>query len=495
MTLLYGVFFTLWVLKLYYKLYDKKTKKYVMWIGLLIVFWVLVRINKSVVSLDLQRIFWYLYYVPLIFIPVAFYMCSNMISGRLNKSRKIFIITVSIILFLMVISNDWHQFVFRFYNGIDNFDSYKHYYGYYLICIWIFYLLGNGMINLVIDRFKIKRDFKAFLPLLLLLGGLLYTVFYVMGIPVFRSSNLTIILSTLICLGIELMLYLNLIPNNSKYIKTFENSRLNMMIISLDGTTIYKTKAFSVLDNNILLDIKNGCVKDTYKDNDDIYNIKKNKDSYVIFKKDISKLNKYRKLISKKQKKLLLQQDGLKKEEKIKKELYKINLRKEVIIKLEDSLNDKRENIKKILDKKDINRDDLEKIKLLIAYCKRKSFLIISEFNDDIYNEVGIKLVIRELLDDGLVFGINGEVIVNKMKINSFIMATIYEVIFNVIENINNTNIMIFIKKDKATIKINIMVEGDQKIKDKLILDKNIVITEEDYDNDVNLSFTIKERR
>ena len=53
---------------------------------------------------------------------------------------------------------------------------------------------------------------------------------------------------------------------------------------------------------------------------------------------------------------------------------------------------------------------------------------------------------------------------------------------------------MIFIKKDKATIKINIMVEGDQKIKDKLILDKNIVITEEDYDNDVNLSFTIKER-
>ena len=73
-------------------------------------------------------------------------------------------------------------------------------------------------------------------------------------------------------------------------------------------------------------------------------------------------------------------------------------------------------------------------------------------------------------------------------------MATIYEVIFNVIENINNTNIMIFIKKDKATIKINIMVEGDQKIKDKLILDKNIVITEEDYDNDVNLSFTIKER-
>ena len=57
MTLLYGVFFTLWVLKLYYKLYDKKTKKYVMWIGLLIVFWVLVRINKSVVSLDLQRIF------------------------------------------------------------------------------------------------------------------------------------------------------------------------------------------------------------------------------------------------------------------------------------------------------------------------------------------------------------------------------------------------------------------------------------------------------
>lgn len=36
-TLIYLVIFSFWLIRLYYKLYDKKTRKYILYIGLLII--------------------------------------------------------------------------------------------------------------------------------------------------------------------------------------------------------------------------------------------------------------------------------------------------------------------------------------------------------------------------------------------------------------------------------------------------------------------------
>ena len=69
-TFLFAILFTIWTIRLYYKLYDKKTRRYILLIGLLIVFWMLIRIIKGIaVSPLTERMCWYLYYLPLIFIP------------------------------------------------------------------------------------------------------------------------------------------------------------------------------------------------------------------------------------------------------------------------------------------------------------------------------------------------------------------------------------------------------------------------------------------
>ena len=76
--LIYAIIFTLWTIRLYYKLYDKKIRRYILSIGILIVFWMLIRMTKGVVETTLlKRISWYLYYIPLIFIPSIFYICSK----------------------------------------------------------------------------------------------------------------------------------------------------------------------------------------------------------------------------------------------------------------------------------------------------------------------------------------------------------------------------------------------------------------------------------
>ena len=275
-TLLFSILFTMWTIRLYYKLYDKKTRRYILFIGILIVFWMLIRIIKGVtLDINIERICWYLYYLPLIFIPTLFYVCSNSLLSKMNKTRKIFIYLISSILLILVLTNDFHELVFKFNNGIYFHSDYNHYVGYYLIFIWIFYLFGGGMIKLAINRLKIKKDLKVFLPLVVLLLGLIYTYLYILGVPYIRETNMSIVNSVLICLGIELAFYLGLIPNNKKYIQKFFNSNLDMSIISLDGNTKYTTCAFKVVPSFILDDIKNNKVKQTYQKKHIVYDIKK----------------------------------------------------------------------------------------------------------------------------------------------------------------------------------------------------------------------------
>ena len=297
-TLLYAIFFTMWVVRIYYKLYDKKIRRYVLTIGFLIIFWMIIRITKSVIDINcLERYCWYLYYVSLIFIPAIFYVCCNSILSGINKYRKILIYMFSFILLALVLTNDLHELVFKFNDGLQLYDDYSYSIGYYIISVWIFYLFGGGMIKLAINRVKIHKDIKVFTPIIVLLLGIIYTVLYVLGIKPFSSMNMSIVNSVLICLGIELIFYLDLMPNNSRYIRTFENSNLDIMIISIDGKTIYKTNSFNDIPKEIMRDIKNNDIKSSYNYGNINYKLKRNEDSFVILKSDLSLLNKLKKEI------------------------------------------------------------------------------------------------------------------------------------------------------------------------------------------------------
>ena len=494
-TLLFAILFTMWTIRLYYKLYDKKTRRYILFIGILIVFWMLIRIIKGVtLDINIERICWYLYYLPLIFIPTLFYVCSNSLLSKMNKTRKIFIYLISSILLILVLTNDFHELVFKFNNGIYFHNDYNHYIGYYLIFIWIFYLFGGSMIKLAINRLKIKKDLKVFLPLIVLLLGLIYTYLYILDVPYIRETNMSIVNSVLICLGIELAFYLDLIPNNKKYIQKFFNSNLDMAIISLDGKTKYTTCSFKVIPNFILDDIKNNKVKQTYQKKHIVYDIKKNKDSYVILRKDLTNIFKLKEEMLKQQKELLKQQESMKLEEKTKRELYEIKIRKDTINRVEKKLEEKRLEAKKILMKDDIKREDLEKVKRIIIYSKKKSMLIISEMNNEIYNEESIKILLNELIVGMSSLNIEGLVVVkNKMNIKGRIMSYLYDIVYELIENSKNNAVMIYVFSDNNMVNLKAVIGTNKKIKDKLKLDSNIKVKEKIYDTDTELIFTIKD--
>ena len=482
---IYLIFFTIWIIRLYYKLYDKRTKKYILFIGFLIVFWMLIRIFKDIIDISfVVRYCWYLYYVPLIFIPFLFYVFSDSLNNGMSSKKFCFLLVIAILLFGFVITNDLHQLVFRFNNGLSNFNDYVHSYGYFIICFYIFSLYVCGVINLVIKSFKIKKSYKSFLPFLMILFGILYTYLYVKGVNFIVHSNLSVVLSLFICLGIEIMFYIDLIPNNSKYKKCFINSDLDMVIVSLDGNILYTTKSFNVVPVFIINDIKNNCVLDCYDEVNVLYDVRKNKDSYVILRSDISVLSKLKEELRIKQEELIVQQKALKSEEKIKKELYEIDLRKRIVLELEDSLYKKRMVARDILNKSNISSSDLERLKLIIAYCKRKSFLIISELNDELYDEDGIKLIINELLCDFSFLNINGAVVVSKMYCDSYVMSKIYEKAFDILYHVSDVDIVMFIDSDCLKFEISGLSASDFAFLDDCLI--------KTYDDDLIISFNLR---
>lgn len=490
-TLLYAIFFTIWLIRIYYKLYDKRVRKYVLTIGFLIVFWMIIRINKSVIDINiLERYSWYLYYISLIFIPCIFYICASSILNNFNKWKKILIYLISTILLILVLTNDLHQLVFKFNNGSFYYDDYSYKFGYYIISVWIFLLFGGGMIKLAINRMKVYKDIKVFMPIIVLLLGITYTACYVLDIKPFSAMNMSIVNSVLICIGIELIFYLDLIPNNSKYIKTFENSNLDIMIISINGKSMYKTKEFNLLPESIYNDINKNMPRDNYIFDNINYKVKRNNDSFVILKSDLSMLNNLKKEIKTNQKKLLEQEKSLILEKKTKEELYKIQLRKNAIEKVESKLKENKEKINCILNKNNVTNDDLIMLKKLIIYSKKKSMLVISELNDDIYNEDNVKIVLSELIKS--ISDINFVIIAkNKFNINAYYLSIMYDILFELLSVLKSKNIVIYITYDKDIL-LKLQIEGRENIKNKLSLDKNILIKENIYDNDTELLFTIK---
>ena len=122
-TILALAIYTIWITLLYIRIFDKTLKKYVLSIGVLLGFWMVVRILKTYTTGYVTEILWYLYYIPLLLLPTFYYNCSSYLINSKNKKRRIATIIISTILFLLVITNSLHNIVFKIKSNI--IDKYK----------------------------------------------------------------------------------------------------------------------------------------------------------------------------------------------------------------------------------------------------------------------------------------------------------------------------------------------------------------------------------
>ena len=168
------------------------------------------------------------------------------------------------------------------------------------------------------------------------------------------------------------------------------------------------------------------------------------------------------------------QKDLLENKQKIMQELYEIKIRNQIIDEVAEKIETRKQEIERILSRmQNVEREKLATIKLLIGYCKRMSNLVISNYNEETYNKEKINLLINELFQDASSFNISGILINNDInECSSEIILKIYDSIFAVIENINNTNIIVSIVQNNGYTEIIINVEKNTKNLSKELIKK-----------------------
>lgn len=459
-TVLALAIYTIWLILLYIRIFDKALKKYVLSIGVLLVFWMAIRMVKRYTTGYVTEILWYLYYIPLLMIPTFYYNCSSYLINSKNKKRRIVAIIISIILFLLVITNSLHNIVFKIKSNIND---YNHNIGYFIIVAWILCLIVVAIINLIKSS-KNKGYKNIILISVTILIGIIYTILYIKNIPVIRKTNMSVIIGTLFCVGLEMMLDFKLIPNNFRYKKIFKNSNLPLEIVSQDGKTRIVTNHSINLKENIINDIKNNKVKSIYKDNNIIKNVNVINGGYSIEEKDYSKINEYEEKLKSKQQELIEQETILQKQRKIATEIYETKLKGEIIELLDEKIEQKRNLINELIKEMKITDiDKMKNIKLLLNYCKRMSNLVISSYNKEKYDNKRLEVIINEMLIEAQSLGINGVLKTNNFEISSGETANIYEIIFETIMKFRTTNFILYIQVNNSYTEIKYLFDGKHK--------------------------------
>ena len=99
-------------------------------------------------------------------------------------------------------------------------------------------------------------------------------------------------------------------------------------------------------------------------------------------------------------------------------------------------------------------------------------------------------IILNELLKSMPSLNISGMVLVKPVIIKGNVMSILYDIVYELMENIKGKSVMIYVFNNNG-IKLKAIIETKLKIKQHIKLD-NVKIKETIYDSDTELLFSIK---
>ena len=252
-TALYLLLFALWGFSLDRRIIQRQTLHCLRLTAALMLLWLILRTLKYSVVTDLTagRYIWYLYYLPMLFLPLlwAYIALSMGKSEDYCLSREIGMLSIiPAVLFLLVITNDLHQQVFAFKSGVPGLPvsgtySYR---PLYFICLG--WMVGCMAFSLVCLFRKIRipsGERKRITPFVLGCAMLLYGILYLSGIPAVRwwLGDMNVMFCLLYAAIYESCIRCRMIPSNTGYVELFEATTLAACIADRSGQIVLRSHA------------------------------------------------------------------------------------------------------------------------------------------------------------------------------------------------------------------------------------------------------------
>lgn len=195
------------------------------------------------------RYTWYLYYVPMLLMPMFLFYASCYIyesDQSQIKRRWGWVSFFTVILILLIVTNDMHQQAFFFTNGYDKWDN-NYSYGliYYIAAVWQFLLYTAAVAALLIKSSISKILNRAWIILIPFVIGIFMMFLLAMGdMPKLNGKNIIQFPETLcfMIVGVlECCMQLGLIPINEHYRALMKITGIPVQITDFKGKVIYKS--------------------------------------------------------------------------------------------------------------------------------------------------------------------------------------------------------------------------------------------------------------
>ena len=252
-TALYLLLFALWGFSLDRRIIQWQTLHCLRLTAALMLLWLILRTLKYSVVTDLTagRYIWYLYYLPMLFLPMLWvYIALSMgKSEDYRLSRGIGMLSIiPAALFLLVITNDLHQQVFAFKSGVPGLPvsgtySYR---PLYFICLgWMVVCMAFSLVCLFRKSRIPNGEGKRITPFVLGCAMLLYSILYLSGIPAVRwwFGDMNVMFCLLYAAIYESCIRCRMIPSNTGYVELFEATTLAACIADRSGRIVLRSRA------------------------------------------------------------------------------------------------------------------------------------------------------------------------------------------------------------------------------------------------------------
>ena len=264
--------FAAWGASLYNRIIQTRIRCYMSIIALLMIFWFIIRTLKYYfISAELYpgivRHLWYMYYLAMLFIPLlAVYVAMSI--GKTEDSRlpkkALLLYIPTLFLFLLVITNDLHEFVFIFPAdaAVWTDNDYSYGVGYYIVNAWMLFC-ALSMLYVMSKKRRIAESKKLiFIPCIPIIALLLYLIFYSSGAPWLRFilGDVTAVICLMYAATLELCIQFGFIQANTNYMELFCASTAGAQITDKDYHVLLSSAAAKNLDTKTLAKTKNESV-------------------------------------------------------------------------------------------------------------------------------------------------------------------------------------------------------------------------------------------
>ena len=242
-SLIYIALYIGWGISVSKRIIQVQVRHYLIAVSGLMVFWFVIRSMRYyfITDIGIARQLWYLYYLPMLFIPLFSLFVAISLgkpeNAKLSKTTLLLLSIPTVLCLLLVLTNDLHQLVFSFPEGevwTDKNNGYT--FGYYIVLGWeILCALAAFVIMIIKCRLSYR---KKYLPFLLLASSIVYAFIYVSGVEWMQliGGDITAAQCLMFTGILESCIQCGLIQTNTGYEELFMVSRLGAQITDQGNT-------------------------------------------------------------------------------------------------------------------------------------------------------------------------------------------------------------------------------------------------------------------